>query len=284
MKKILNILIFTLVLFLSGGFIISCEDSDESVVKVIKGNSPGAWKELKEALESGPYSEIKIDGIVKAPEGAKQILMRSRYLDIKGKSGANHDMIDANGKCRIFYLEKESILTIDKVTLKGGNADKGGCAYVKGSEFIINSGIVRDNTATDAGGGLYLTDEPREPNVYSMGTLTMNGGIIKSNNASNGGKGVYCHQSTGFQISGSAQVASDNDIQLSYETKIEVLGKLTSIGTVATITPSFYSGGEKILKTSNGVVLNQELADKFDITPKNGVNWHIDGKGKLQQE
>ncbi len=151
----------------------------------------------------------------------------------------------------------------------------GGGIYSAGTLTIADGNTIRENTAS-TGGGVSV----------ASGTLKMSGGTISANEATNGGGVYFKNDSSGsFTMSGSASVASNNDVYLDTGKTITVGGAFDASVTtpVATITPSSYTAGTQVLSGSADLLSSEH--GKFSVTPEtNGNAWAIDSAGKLQNK
>ena len=103
------------------------------------------------------------------------------YKDILAK-------IDAAKYSRIFNVVDGATLTLNKIILSNGNADKGAGVYVEdGASLIVNSVKFINNTAVTRGGA-----------IYSEGNVAVNKAIFdgndvtfRSKNVDNGGAAIY---------------------------------------------------------------------------------------------
>ena len=103
------------------------------------------------------------------------------YKDILAK-------IDAAKYSRIFNVVDGATLTLNKIILSNGNADKGAGVYVdEGASLIVNSVKFINNTAVTRGGA-----------IYSEGNVAVNKSIFdgndvtfRSKNVDNGGAAIY---------------------------------------------------------------------------------------------
>ena len=91
------------------------------------------------------------------------------------------------------YINKDASFTMNSGTIKNNTATHGGGVRNKGT-FNMTGGKISENTAVDGGG------------VYNEGTFTMNGGAISGNT----GSGVY-HNGT-FKVQGTATIDGNNKI------------------------------------------------------------------------
>ncbi|MDQ4121251.1 MAG: cohesin domain-containing protein [Acidobacteriota bacterium] len=112
-------------------------------------------------------------------------------LTITNATGANKLVISGNNRSRIFFLVYGADLTLDGVTITGGNGlgadyssnNAGGAIYGNyGTKLTLINSAVTNSTAT-FGGGIYSYN-------YFNGSLTMINSTVSGNNASTGG-GVY---------------------------------------------------------------------------------------------
>ena len=120
-----------------------------------------------------------------------------------GRKGMK-DSLTINGEFRsspIFQISNDSVLTMNTgITLANNTGSpQGGAVYVYGanSQFIMNGGTIRDNSAVN-GGGVF---------VGMDGTFLMNGGEIYDNQSTgnstyDGGSGVYVTANGYFCMSG----------------------------------------------------------------------------------
>jgi len=108
-------------------------------------------------------------------------------------------------------------ITGGKVYFKSGNilynraAYGGGVKVMYNSEFVMSGGTVSSNTATSAGGGIHIEDQP-------MGTgkayFTMSGGTISDNTLGSGSNGTGVYNGGTMTMSGDAQIASGQNVYL----------------------------------------------------------------------
>ena len=191
-----------------------------------------------------------------------------RGLYIKGVS------LTLKGNCKINGNQNQS--TSDNRGENGGGgiyATAGSSAY---EITISDNAEISGNSAKNAG-GLYIAS-----NII---TVNFSGGSISGNtltDAAGKGKGVYLWMGTitedRFIMSGTAVIASNNDIYLaSANTKITA-GSLTppsGVTTVATITPYSYEATQVLDGTLSAY-------DKFAVTPaSDGTLWYVGTDGKL---
>lgn len=98
-------------------------------------------------------------------------------LAIKG-TGPSTTVIDAAKLDRVFHMPVTgSTVHLIDVTLQNGAAHNGGGVYARGS-LSVSSSMIRNNTATSHGGGLYGDESS---------TLTLINSTVSGNNAHEGG-------------------------------------------------------------------------------------------------
>ncbi|MGP1428256.1 MAG: right-handed parallel beta-helix repeat-containing protein [Treponema sp.] len=173
----------------------------------INGSDTLVWKKLKAAIAAADDGDIiKIIGEIKATNDTDNSgeLEISKNLTIKGrgtaaaldanKDGVNHP----STKHRIFKVTSGKTLTLQDLTLKGGEAGKydssdplassGGAIRLNGgSALLLNVTIsgckaITTGGCTGQGGGIYAEDG---------GTLTLNNSTIKDCEATDSGGGIY---------------------------------------------------------------------------------------------
>ena len=131
----------------------------------------GAWQKLKEAVQTLPEgSTITINGTITATkDGSGETanwgeIEITKNLTIKGKTGANSDMLNANRSVlgadahRIFNVANGKTLTLQNLTLKNGqgsgSTNNGGAVYTKGGSVEMTLCTLIGNEA-DNGGAVY---------------------------------------------------------------------------------------------------------------------------------
>lgn len=186
------------------GFVSSAEKT--FYVKVTKiqtitiEGGENAWKKLKKEAENptGP-AEIIINGEITATNAAGNFgeITISRNITIKGKTGADTDILNANRggtsapaqEHRIFKVASGKTLTLENLTLKGGYAPVlgagGGAIYAEGA-LTMKKCKVTENIAEHGNGG----------GIYAGGALTMTECKVTYNTVDSdalGGGGIYIH-------------------------------------------------------------------------------------------
>ncbi|UTY30013.1 hypothetical protein E4N76_03745 [Treponema putidum] len=133
--------------------------------KTVNSSDDNAWTLLKKAVEiADDGATITINGEIKASVGNCGEIVIDKNLTIKGKTGADTDILDASKMSRIFKVASGKTLTLENLTLKGGKADGaedadkcGGAIYAKdASEIKIENCIITGNEAETNGGGIYV--------------------------------------------------------------------------------------------------------------------------------
>lgn len=187
------------------GFIDSAEKNfyfkvTKTATLTVKANDPNAWGKLKAAAENptGP-AEIIINGEITATNAAGNFgeITISRNITIKGKTGADTDILNANRggtsapaqEHRIFKVASGKTLTLENLTLKGGYAPVlgagGGAIYAEGA-LTMKKCKVTENIAEHGNGG----------GIYAGGALTMTECKVTYNTVDSdalGGGGIYIH-------------------------------------------------------------------------------------------
>lgn len=133
----------------------------------VNSSDDNAWQLLKKVVKiADDGATITIDGRIEATtdEGNCGEIEINKNLTIKGKTGAENDILDASKMSRIFKVASGKTLTLENLTLKGGKADGaedadkcGGAIYAKdASEIKIENCIITGNEAETNGGGIYV--------------------------------------------------------------------------------------------------------------------------------
>ena len=138
--------------------------------------------------------------------GSEIILVNNGTLLING-AGANLLTISGNNRSRVFSINAGANITIKGVTITGGNAAGisnngfGGSIINNGGTLSLINSTVRNNTASEFGGGIYNNDG---------GTLRLNNSIVSSNFANGNGGGVYNNNSTAAIINSTLDSNTSN--------------------------------------------------------------------------
>ncbi len=125
---------------------------------------------------------VAIDGdaIVIGPGTfAEEDLVVDQDLDLRGDPGGG-TVIDGTGNLarRLITIAAHRTVSLSRLTLTGGKADKGGAILNQGTLTITGS-IIKGNRATSDGGG-----------IYASGTLRISSSTIKGNVATQVGGGI----------------------------------------------------------------------------------------------
>ena len=150
-------------------------------VTAVAGSNNFAWKLLKEAVRiADDNAVITIDGKIEASSGNSGQIEIGKNLTIKGKNGAGTDILDASSMSRIFKVESGKTLTLENLTLTGGNAEGeqdadnyGGAIYASGATVDITNCTFKGNKAALGGGAIYAREEGS-----TASTITISGGAI----------------------------------------------------------------------------------------------------------
>ena len=191
-------------------------------------------------------------------------------LTIKNaKINYNYSSIEAyQGSGGGLRLAGSASMTIegDSEIAYNGSAFKGaGIQLIGTSSCTMNSGSIHYNKnysrfGGEEGGGVCI----------SSGTIfTMTDGTIYGNKhgtASSHAYGDAIYVDGTLNLSGTAYIASDNDIYLASGKFVTISGNLTGTLPVATLTPNAYSDNRTMLKFGGSYTLQKADCDKFAVT------------------
>lgn len=274
----------------------------------------GAWLRLKQAVEdakdgdvitiSGTIQatkdQVSLDGI-SSPEANSGEIEITKHITIKGKSGtAATDVLDANSSRdvpssvtnkpdtahRIFKVTGSSAaLTLENITLKNGKAastfgDKGGAVFLnEGSQLSLENVDIEHCEAAQNGGALSIGERCK---------AIMKGGSIRANTvaAAGSGRGVFLNTESVFNMSGSAQVAAENDVYLAkHDSDVNKHAKITVTGALSqtfvakiTLHHTDYTVGRIVVQGSEAsgetpYQLTEADIQKFAVTPNEAHKW-----------
>ena len=167
--------------------------SGGGTTKTINGADSDAWTKLKTEVEktSGGAEKIIIEGTVQATASAKGEITVSRNVEIVGDTSnpLKPPILDAGSKNRIFKVTGAGELTLQNLTLKGGNAkgsgdaDNGGGIFFDGGSGVFSNCTIESCSSNNFGGAIAL----------KTGAILeiKDNSHIKSCNAKNKGGGLY---------------------------------------------------------------------------------------------
>ena len=171
------------------------------------------------------------------------------------------------------YLDNGATLVMNdcEVSRNSASTSGGGIYIAEGATFVMNDGEMQYNNASDFG-----------QTVYDGGTFNMNGGEIGPN--ANGGKSsVYVDKNAQFNISGKAEIYSDDVVFLDSDNDkyatINITGTLEGENRVAVIKPSVFTDNIPLLTTS---VVDYLPTEKFAIAVSEGNFGDITSEGTLK--
>ena len=174
-----------------------------AAIYVVTNTSDAGAGSLRDAVTAanGSVEDDTINfNIAGCPNAACTIALTSGELAVNatataGKLAVAHStgssikiIISGNNASRVFFVQSAADLTLDSVTVTGGNGtgatnavyngSGGGIADI-GGVLTVNNSTISNNFVTITGGGIYING----------GTVTINNSTISTNTASNGTTG-----------------------------------------------------------------------------------------------
>jgi uncharacterized repeat protein (TIGR01451 family) len=177
---------------------------DGDVIKVAQGTYTGVQR------RSAPLGYIGSGVITQVVYIGKSVTLRGGYTAANWETAdpaANPTVLDAQGLGRALFIAGDIGVTIEGLSITGGDAtglgggpllgeNVGGGAYVAADRVALHDNRIFGNrvfsTTTDTvayGGGLYLAER---------GTFTLDGNVVVSNTAGGHGGGLYLDKSVGL--------------------------------------------------------------------------------------
>ena len=152
----------------------------------------------------------------------------SAYFEATDINISNANIIDNEAKSQggAIYGVFNSKINLENTVISQNKASMGAGVYLHSSEMQINSGELKDNIATSAGGGIYI-DASSWNNKTAKCTIL--GGIVSGNKAKagKGSDGIY--QNSKLNIGEKALIDKDNDVYLPSNRVIDVIKPLENI-------------------------------------------------------
>lgn len=249
---------------------------DSAVSKIVDYNQSGVnWK-------------LVIDGEVTGSQVIANTITtdNAASITISGKTDSDTDSLNAivsgTSQGTVLSVNSSIPVTIEKLTLTGGTAENGGGINIASGASIIlkDDAVIKDNTATANGGG-----------IYNLGTLTIEGGTIQNNTAATAGGAIYT--TSDISMKGGIKIPfnnteNNNEICLASSKKIILTDTLSEAGTVATIMPdpavetSTLVNGVSIIQSSelSDSVFKTQLA-KFGLKQTRTIAFEINDSGEI---
>ena len=193
--------------------------------------------------------------------------------------------LNGNGSGTVLTVNKSGLeVTVEDLTITGGNFSYGGgLAVDNGMVKLLDGAKITENTATEKGGGVYLSPSAK---------LVMEGSATISGNSAASGGAVY--NAGTFNMGGSAYIpygvtnasgTGKNDVYLESGKTIKITDELTTDeltyeSYVIIITPEKYTDGTTVLEAESGVTLADEVG-KFEVVPNGSTKYYIAFDGKM---
>lgn len=222
-----------------------------------------AWKELRErvaAADEGAVITVKNRIAASSAAGNNGEIVINKNITIQGTNKTS-ETLNAGSFSRIFRVKDGKTLTLQNITLTGGNTQNepagnknGGGVYIENGSCTMANVLLVECTA-DAGGAVYVKD----------GTFSISGS-------------TRITPSTGEY----EQTAGKNDVYLKGGKLITVTGTLTGTTPIARITPESYPTGSTAVKVLDGAAVNTQHS-KFTVTDEAPTKkWKINASGELE--
>ena len=238
------------------------DDSIKTVLYVQVKDALTTYKELKNVVtHADDNAVIMVKNIIAASSAAGNNgeIVINKNITIQGTNKTS-ETLNAGSFSRIFRVKDGKTLTLQNITLTGGNTqheqgDKnGGGVYIENGSCTMDNVLVVECTA-DAGGAVYVKDS-----TFSISGSTR---ITPST-------GEY------------EQTAGKNDVYLKGGKLITVTGTLTGTTPIARITPENYPAGSTAVKVLDGAAVTTEYT-KFKVTDEAPTKkWKINASGNLE--
>ncbi|MGE3465552.1 MAG: choice-of-anchor Q domain-containing protein, partial [Pyrinomonadaceae bacterium] len=237
---------------------------------VVLNNADSGAGSLRQAvIDACDGSTITFDGGVVSPVTLTTGLITiSRNLTIQGP-GANLLSIDGNNNSRIFNSTSPISLTVNDLTLTGGNGTGGGSTFGgalrvfnAGATLNLNSVTVTGNSASGGGGGVQISN---------VGTANITNSTISGNTAGFGGGGMQVEEGTVNMVNSTISGNTANSgIAGGGGVRVSVDGTVNFTSSTITNNTTAFDGGGIIRASTNPVTLrNTIVAGNFDTSGGN---------------
>ena len=165
------------------------------LARFVDGTKSLAWKNLKDVVSTAQDEDtIIIANTIKATDESgnsnKGEIRIEKNLTIQGNTGKTSDILDADGKNRIFSVANDKTLTLKNLTLKNGHSDTGGGIRADSNCTLTITGCILEGNKVDysysLGGGIYASDT-----IITMKYCTLTGNVARESNGTGSGGVIY---------------------------------------------------------------------------------------------
>jgi subtilisin family serine protease len=177
-------------------------------------NVPGDHDTIQEAINRAwPGTTVWVEDGTYTGQGNRDIDFKARPITVKSRNGPQNSIIDCNGtelhnhRGFHFHNAEDESSVLDGFTITNGYARDGAAIYCQSSRPTIKNCIIRNNTATLNGGGLYGCRGPIT-NCTIAGNYADNGGAMYACN----GKITNCKITRNFADRGAGLYACNGTI------------------------------------------------------------------------
>ena len=165
-----------------------------NLARFVDGSKSLAWKNLRDVVNAVQDGDtIIIANTIKATDESgnsnKDEISINKNLTIQGNIDKTSDILDADGKNRIFSVANGKKLTLKNLTLENGSGDYGGGIRADSNCTLSMTGcILKGNRvgAATIGGGIYANDT-----AITMKYCTLTGNVARESNGTGSGGVIY---------------------------------------------------------------------------------------------
>lgn len=209
--------------------------------------------------------------------------------NIKAKTitltGTNSATINAASKGCALTISKAVPVTIQKITIKGGNATNGGGIYCSaaGASLTLGEGAVVTGNKSSNGGGVYIsgtgTDAAKLATLTLSSTAKISGNTAQEDDGTDGpGGGVYAKYANVY-ISGSALIGDTDDTYTTGASSTSKSNSAASGGGIYAESSNVYIGYAN--SNSTGTDLGSSYGVCHNYASANGGGIYLDSSSSL---
>jgi uncharacterized repeat protein (TIGR01451 family) len=203
-------------------------------------------------LAAGVYTLVTVNNTDDGPSGLPSI---KGAITIRG-AGANATTIErapGGPAFRIFRVAATGTLTLDGLTVRGGNASDGGGILSAGALTVANS-VVRDNEAINGGG------------IKNLGPLVLTNSTIAGNDAASG---AGIHNAGTLNVTGSS--ISSNTSQCVGGGLVTTVGATTLVRSTVAGNTALCRGGGVVMNGNTVTVVNSTISGNGATDSAGGI-------------
>ena len=164
---------------------------------LIKADGTGDVATIQDGVDASSFGDtVLLAAGTYTGVGNHDVDYKGKAITVTSQSGAAATIIDCQGLGRgfVFTSGETNNSTLSHVTIRNGSADRGGAIFASIAKPTIVDNIITNNTALDAGGGIFVFGAVATPSQIARNTIT--GNTVVGGVSSRRGGGIWSNSIT----------------------------------------------------------------------------------------